>query len=246
MSIDPFTPDTFATSDIYLSDIHQLERTTANMLRLPNNLLLLYPFLTSSAVSAWIYTPSQGFGPAPEDHAALFLQANQNPNATASAPFQLSGQLYNLTVNVTELTPTGADTNITNPRVISTVYSLEWPGDSSLNATLEEAQGGVPRLCATIPSSPFSASITNGYIDAGDCSGALGEDCVNALEASSYESSAGCSRPLQADDECRSKWPNGGLATSCKWPSVKKPTDASQHALTRGTRSAHARVSQHD
>lgn len=154
-----------------------------------------------------------------------FSEANQNPNATKSVPFQLGGRNFTLRVNVADFALTDADTNVENPRMAASFYELEWSGGSSLNDTVSAAEsvvdGESPRLSVTIPLGLYSASVTDNYKDNddGDCSGALGKDCVNDLKAMSYDLSAPYGTSLPAS--CQSKMPTGGTGSTCKFISVQ-------------------------
>ncbi|GAB7363590.1 hypothetical protein MBLNU230_g4161t1 [Neophaeotheca triangularis] len=186
--------------------------------------LPLITLTTIPTASAWTYQRSQGFGTSPstlnnDTESALFRSAARTPNASATTDFTLGAIPLTLGVNVTEFTPTGADTDVRNPRLVNTVYSLSWRGSASLAATLRDGQNLAPgednpRLCATIPLGRlYSASATNGYAGDGDCAGPLGRDCVDAIENHGYGADVPCS-PFSLPDACLSSFPPGGIGTA--------------------------------
>jgi hypothetical protein len=71
-----------------------------------------------------------------------------------------------------------------------------------------------PRICATLPLGLLSASINNGYDDKddGDCTGALGKDCVNDLKQTSYDLGVSCSSTIP--ESCASKLASGGIGSA--------------------------------
>lgn len=147
-------------------------------------LLLLWTFAFSSA-RALLSDGVFGAGPW---NASYAQEGNRNPNATKSVPFQLGTQNYTFQVNVAELQPTGSIAkDAENPRVAASFYNMLWDGDYSLNDTLRNAfslgQNTVPKLCVTVATGTSTLSATNGYRDEddGDCSHALGNQCMKDL-----------------------------------------------------------------
>lgn len=151
------------------------------------------------------------------------VAANQNPNNTKSVPFQIGTQNYTFQVNVAEFTPTGAQANRTqNPRQAASFYNLLWSGDETLNETLRNAvtsDAGVstPQLCVTIPMGTAPRSATNNYReeDNGDCSHALGKQCLAALKNIGPTIISQCNG-LWMPDSCSSKLGSGGLGSTSK------------------------------
>ena len=178
-----------------------------------NRILLLAASLSLASAHGEEY----GFG-SPSD--TTLHEANQNPNVTASVPFEIGDQNFTLRVNVAEFTPTSADTSVENPRMAASFYELEWSGNSSVNDTVRAAESlgnaTIPRLCAAIPLGFYSASVVNGYSDNddGDCSGALGKDCVNDLKEMSYDLAIPCR--LDTPKSCEGKLADGGIGSSCR------------------------------
>lgn len=147
-------------------------------------LLFLWTFAFSSA-RAQLSDGVFGAGPWNDSYAQ---ESNRNPNATKSVPFQLGAQNYTFQVNVAELQPTGSIAkDAENPRVAASFYNMLWDGDYSLNDTLRNAfslgQNTVPKLCVTVATGTSTLSATNGYRDEddGDCSHALGNQCMKDL-----------------------------------------------------------------
>ncbi|THW74102.1 hypothetical protein D6D17_10619, partial [Aureobasidium pullulans] len=126
--------------------------------------------------------PSYGIGTWNTSYAIF---ANSHPNATKSVPFNTGAQNYTLQVNVAELEPTDPDTNgTTNPSVAASFYNLLWSGTSTLNETLQNTWGLERNdLCLVLPLGLFTSKATNGYeeTDQGDCSNALGSECMKDL-----------------------------------------------------------------
>ncbi|KAG9675761.1 hypothetical protein KCU99_g3905, partial [Aureobasidium melanogenum] len=147
------------------------------------------------------------------------FEANAHPNATNSVPFQLGSGNYTLQVNVAELTPTGFQA-LPNQRQAASFYNLIWDGGKSLNQSIRDAVTtgtgeGVPRLCLTVPLGSMSRKATNGYReqDAGDCSNALGKQCMQDLkkvDVSSFSSTTICD-PSWMPKSCISRFGDGGL-----------------------------------
>ncbi|KAI4720496.1 hypothetical protein E4T48_03233 [Aureobasidium sp. EXF-10727] len=164
------------------------------------------------------------------------FEANENPNATHSVPFAIGTQNYTFQVNVAELTPTGVQANRTeNPRQAAAFYNLIWDGDKSLNQSLKDGtsqgQGGIPQLCVTIPMGTLTRSATNGYReqDDGDCTNALGKQCMDDLKKVSTSDINNCNG-LWMPDSCKSSFSDGGLA-STKLESSSTPNNQSNYNL---------------
>jgi hypothetical protein len=145
------------------------------------------------------------------------MNANQHPNISKSVPFQMGSQNFTFRVNVAEFTPDW-NTTVQNPRVATSFYAIEWSGDTSLNDTMAAVESlsadQYPRICATLPLGLLSASINNGYDDKddGDCTGALGKDCVNDLKQTSYDLGVSCSSTIP--ESCASKLASGGIGSA--------------------------------
>ncbi|KAG9697696.1 hypothetical protein KCU95_g3494, partial [Aureobasidium melanogenum] len=146
-----------------------------------------------------------------------FVDANRNPNITKSVPFQMGDRNFTFSVSVAEFTP-DVSTNVQNPRIAASFYALEWSGDTGLNDTVAAAESlsgmQMPRLCVSLPLGLLSASSNNGYNekDDGDCTGALGKDCVNDLMQTSYELNSACMGNLP--QSCTSKLDTGGIGST--------------------------------
>lgn len=145
------------------------------------------------------------------------MNANQYPNISKSVPFQMGDRNFTFRVNVAEYIPDW-NTTVQDPRVTTSFYALEWSGDSSLNDTIAAEEslstGQSPRICASIPLGLLSASVNNGYDekDDGDCTGALGKDCVNDLKQTSYDLGVSCSPTIPKS--CGSKLDTGGIGSA--------------------------------
>lgn len=188
--------------------------------------LLLSSIVSSS--SAWeYYSGHQGFGTHPvlnNQGDLVFEEGNQNPNYTKSVPFQLDGQDFTLRVNISSITPYGLDDFKTDDRIVNSAFDLAWPGASqSLNDTMRKAQklsdDQALRLCVTMPLGVFPASVTNKYHedDNGDCSGALGSKCVEAIKAAGYSPGTSCPGIINIPKECKdSDFPDGGFGSARK------------------------------
>lgn len=162
---------------------------------------------------SYAQTQQQGFGIGPNDISNSVLeQANQSPNATRTVPFSIGDKNFTLTVNVTELTPTGVDTQVTNPQIVNSVAGLGWPGSESLNDTIAS-----PRLCVQFPAGELlSRSATNDYkeSDGGDCTHALGQKCVDAIKNTGFSLGVPCSSVIMPE-ACNKVLP-GGNALGCE------------------------------
>jgi hypothetical protein len=145
------------------------------------------------------------------------VNANQHPNISKSVPFQMGNQNFTFRVNVAEFTPDW-NTNVQNPRVAASFYAIEWSGNTSLNDTIDAVESlsndQSPRICASLPLGLLSASVNNGYNekDDGDCTGALGKDCVNDLKQTSYDLGSSCS--TYVPKSCASKLDTGGIGSA--------------------------------
>lgn len=182
---------------------------------------LLVSLSTLALVAAQAYDSGvYGLGYWNETYA---IAANQNPNNTKSVPFQIGTQNYTFQVNVAEYTPTGAQANRTpNPRQAASFYNLLWSGDETLNETLRNAVtsgAGVstPQLCVTIPMGTAPRSTTNNYReeDNGDCSHALGKECMDALKNIDPTIISQCNG-FWMPKSCSSKLGSGGLGSASK------------------------------
>ena len=149
-----------------------------------------------------------------------FVDANRNPNITKSVPFQMGDRNFTFRVNIAEFTP-DTSTSIQDPRIAASFYALEWSGPTDLNDTIAAAEslneGQMPRLCASFPLGLLSASANNGYDekDDGDCTGALGKDCVNDLKQSGYDLGVNCLPNLP--ESCSGKFGHGGIGSGCEF-----------------------------
>jgi hypothetical protein len=145
------------------------------------------------------------------------INANQHPNISKSVPFQMGSQNFTFRVNVAEFTPDW-NTTVQNPRVATSFYAIEWSGNISLNDTMAAVESlssnQYPRICATLPLDLLSASTTNDYNDKddGDCTRALGKDCVNDLKQTSYDLGVSCSPTIPKS--CGSKLDTGGIGSA--------------------------------
>ncbi|CAD0106553.1 unnamed protein product, partial [Aureobasidium uvarum] len=145
------------------------------------------------------------------------VAARHNPNRTSAVGFQMGDQNFTFRVDVAELTPDW-NTTVQNPRVVTSFYAIEWQSGKSLNDTVAAAEalaeGVTPRICAALPLSLLSASVNNGYSnnDNGDCTGALGKDCVEDLKKASYEPNLPCSPTIPKS--CASKLGTGGIGSA--------------------------------
>lgn len=134
--------------------------------------------------------------------------ANENPNATSSVTFNFTtpasingvfSQEWTWRVNISEVSTAGFngsfsgsgsfpneqnnDTSLTN-----TVHDFQWPGGGYLNNYLHNATnnatGAAGTLCVTVVDlSGLPYNVSNNYreSDNGDCSNALGAECVAAV-----------------------------------------------------------------
>lgn len=178
-----------------------------------HTLLLVSGIAFASAASPG---PGSAFG---NSNDTAFVDANRNPNITKSVPFQMGDRNFTFRVNVAEFTP-DTSTNVQDPRIAASFYALEWSGSTDLNDTIAAAEsvgeGQKPRLCASLPLGLLSASANNGYDekDDGDCTGALGKDCVNDLKQSGYDLGVDCSPTIP--QSCSGKFGDGGIASGCE------------------------------
>jgi hypothetical protein len=172
--------------------------------------------LVSSFAIAYAADTSSGSVFGSSNDTAL-MNANQHSNISKSVPFQMGSQNFTFRVNVAEFTPDW-NTTVQNPRVATSFYAIEWSGDTSLNDTMAAVESlskdQYPRICATLPLDLLSASTTNGYNDKddGDCTGALGKDCVNDLKQTSYDLGVSCSPTIPKS--CGSKLDTGGIGSA--------------------------------
>lgn len=181
--------------------------------------------LAPSSAYAWDFYSGYGFGASPSGtNQTLFTDAVQQANTSDSTSFTIGAGNFTFQVNVTDLAIPGASIDIENPSTVLSQYSLLWAGDEDLNSTVRAAEGLTegeePRLCVTVPMGVFSAGVTNGYSpsDEGDCSGALGKKCADALAGQGFGGAITDCRPPIIPDACRGKFPDGGLATARKLP----------------------------
>lgn len=176
--------------------------------------LLLLGFSVFSSALTTLDGPVNGAGVWNVSYA---LEANANPNSTTSVPFDINGQDFTFQVNVAEFTPTGKGANITeNPRIAASFYNLLWDGDNSLNDTLK-SPGTTPKLCVTVAMGPSTVSATNGYRegDNGDCSHALGKQCIKDLAKVTSSEMTSCTGQWMPES-CRSELGDGGLLSHSK------------------------------
>lgn len=118
-----------------------------------------------------------------------------HPLATKSVPFEFSGQKgWTLRVRIAETTHHGNETGgyqlehpdyqrPKDPRILTTAYELEWPGDKSLDATVAaQYQNESNRdFCMVAPDIVYPAKVTNAYKGGSSCVDAFGSNCVNAM-----------------------------------------------------------------
>ncbi|KAI5260819.1 hypothetical protein E4T47_09557 [Aureobasidium subglaciale] len=160
-----------------------------------------------------------------------FVNANMNPNTTKVVPFRIGDQNFTFSVNVAEFTPE-VSTAIVDPRVAASFYAIEWSGGSGLGDIVGEAESVAsnqsPRLCVSLPLGLLSASVNNDYKEEnnGDCSGALGKDCVNDLMSMSYELNSACTGSLP--QSCMSKLDTGGIGSAPILSQVSSQNSSSQ------------------
>jgi len=176
------------------------------------NILLLVSGLTSAYAADYKYGSIFG---ASNDTA--LMNANQHPNISKSVPFQMGDKNFTFRVNVAEFIPDW-NTTVQNPRVVTSFYALEWSGDNSLNDTMAAVESlgddQAPRICASVPIGLLSTAVNNGYDDKddGDCTGALGKDCVNDLKQTSYDLGASCSPTIPKS--CDTKLDTGTIGSA--------------------------------
>ncbi|KAI4741425.1 hypothetical protein E4T50_08149 [Aureobasidium sp. EXF-12298] len=145
------------------------------------------------------------------------MNANQHPNISKSVPFQMGDKNFTFRVNVAEYIPDW-NTTVQNPRVTTSFYELEWSGDTSLNDTIAAMESlsdnQSPRFCASIPIGLLSVSVNNDYDekDDGDCTGALGKDCVNDLKQMGYDQGVSCSPDIPKS--CDFRLETGGIGSA--------------------------------
>lgn len=171
--------------------------------------------------SAWHYEGGWGFGAGPmalTQHHQLFVDANRHPNITKVIPHVWfnGDQYFKFRINITEVTPTGVDTKVRNPRVINTVYSLEWKGGESINETIQYKDNPA-RLCAHYPLGLWPASVTNNFdasVSGGNCNSVFGDDCYDDLIAMSYGWTASCLNGWFLPHSCENKFPGGGIGSA--------------------------------
>ncbi|KAF7197037.1 hypothetical protein HII31_01462 [Pseudocercospora fuligena] len=134
--------------------------------------------------------------------------ANENPNATSSVTFNFTTsasingvftQEWTWRVNISEVSTVGfngsfsgsgsfANEQNNNTSLTNTVHDLQWPGGGYLNDYLHNATnnatGAAGTLCAAVVDlSGLPYNVSNNYHDSdnGDCSNALGAECVAAV-----------------------------------------------------------------
>ncbi|KAI4731674.1 hypothetical protein E4T49_00473 [Aureobasidium sp. EXF-10728] len=145
------------------------------------------------------------------------MAARHDPNITSAVGFQMGNQNFTFRVDVAELTPDW-NTTVQNPRVVTSFYTLVWQSGTSLNDTITAAEalgdGQSARVCAALPLGLLSASTNNGYSnnDNGDCTGALGKQCVQDLKQASYAPNVPCSPTIP--QSCASKFGSGGIGSA--------------------------------
>lgn len=69
----------------------------------------------------------------------------------------------------------------------NTVFELDWPKDESFRSALN---GSTAPVCVAITTGNFRPNVTNLFTednDSGDCTPILGEECINAIFASSSD-----------------------------------------------------------
>lgn len=188
----------------------------------PYSSLILLASSCSSLVSAYAYAGDvYGLG-SPDD--ASLIAANASPNATASVPLTIGSQNFTMRVNVVEFAPNAnITTTVADPRIAASVFTLEWPSadNATLNSTIYAAEGisgpgQKARFCVSVPLGVYSSSVTNGYSasDGGDCTGALGTQCVTDLKNMGYSSSVECGS-ITWPSSCASKMADGGIGSTC-------------------------------
>ncbi|THY19992.1 hypothetical protein D6D01_06943 [Aureobasidium pullulans] len=181
-----------------------------------NRLVFLLSTLSlSSASAANLNHLSYGIGIWNTSYA---ISANSHPNATKSVPFNIGAQNYTFQVNVAELFPSNLDTNtsIQNPSVAASFYNVLWSGTSTLNETLQNTWRLEKNdLCLVLPLGPLTSKATNGYkeSDQGDCSNALGSECMKDLaEVKSQVLAGGCTERWMPKS-CASSFGDGGVGS---------------------------------
>lgn len=196
---------------------------------LSNTLLLT----ASNAVQAvaWTYHAVNGvdFSGAPTYQNAtvqqIFDEQLEHPTLSKSVPVKIGTDSFTFRVNTTIITPYGVDTDVDKPLAVITQYELLTPGGANLNSSVRSAEqlgdDQTVQLCANIFPDLFSTSTTNDYEedDNGDCSGALGNHCTNALMNSGYGYVPGDESPMCnfiLPDECRQFKAFGDRASSCE------------------------------
>lgn len=193
--------------------------------------LLLAIAVLFPAIHAWDYTDGYGVGggwPSILNY-TVFQNASSHADVSRTVQFIIGTQPFWLQTDLTKIHIPGANSSLNDPTAIFTLYSLNWPTEVSLNDILAGAEdmsnGRTPRLCASIPTQLFASDVVNGYDgdDHGSCVGALGQKCVDDLQAPSIERGKldYCQRP-DLPASCADKFPLDGesLAVTCKHASL--------------------------
>ncbi|USW50332.1 hypothetical protein Slin15195_G036510 [Septoria linicola] len=136
--------------------------------------------------------------------------SSRQPNETSSVPVQFGSSNVTVGVNITDTALPGVDSQVTDPRAIVVTYDLAWAGGRSLNETI----GSMSRVCFSTPASPLSQTAANKDSGNGDCTSALGSDCVQALK----DSNPDCSTPPLIPDQCSSAFQDSGTTGSFTLP----------------------------
>ena len=129
-----------------------------------------------------------------EQQYEIFQQANAHANSTTDVPVDLGSTNISLSVKVSEFGLPGVDTQIANPRAVLTTYDLNW--NASFNNTFDNPGP----TCFWTVRGDFPKSVINQVTSNGNCSAALGEDCMAALQNTSPD----CSSPARVPDACQS------------------------------------------
>lgn len=182
-------------------------------------LAALLPAVSAQRPNSY-YDDLFGFGDAPPGaNASLVHQVSEYTPGFRTVPVQLGDRQFHFQANFSVWK---APWLSNDAWMVYTAYSLHWDGGEDLNATLSAAQGlndgQQPRLCATHPMGLFSAKVTNGYDldDNGDCSGALGDKCVDAITNMGYGGYWDGCDGVPIPEECEGKFPLQGQTYACK------------------------------
>lgn len=150
---------------------------------------LLYTSILVSPGWTYSYTASSGSGPGPYPNTSFFETENRDPDASRSlsfSPFPTGGNDWSWTINITVPRIYDEEPVLSNALILNTVYGIAWPGNATLDETLQGEPsriGLTDQLCVTVVESLFPTNVTNAYDDSepGNCGPPLGDSCVQAI-----------------------------------------------------------------